>query len=131
MATRVLFMYGSDATEDQRLLHFSNCLGDFNATWASVGAVEGGAATPHAFLLIQDLQATLSCCIAAVEDEAVSGNDGCWAEVLIVSPVDRARSGAASAQDALGAIVELCAIFSRLKALLGWLVTFWDQERQH
>ena len=44
------------ASEHQRALDFLDRLGDLDATGAGVGAVEGGAATPHAFLVVEDVQ---------------------------------------------------------------------------
>jgi hypothetical protein len=38
-----------------RLLHLGNSLGDLDATRASLGAVEGGAATPHTLFIVQDV----------------------------------------------------------------------------
>jgi len=47
------------ATAKYRLLHFGDCFGDFNSSRAGFGAVEGCAATPHAFFVIQNVEAHL------------------------------------------------------------------------
>jgi hypothetical protein len=42
------------------LLYFSNSLGNFNTSRASLGAVEGGAATPDTFFIVQDIKSNFS-----------------------------------------------------------------------
>ena len=37
------------------LLNLSDCLGYFNAARAGLGAVEGGAAAPDAFFVVEDV----------------------------------------------------------------------------
>ena len=96
----------ASAAEDQRALHFLDRLGDLDAARAGLGAVEGGAAAPHALLVVEDLQALVGALVAAVEDEPVRADDRLRAEVLPVAPVDRAGRRARGAQDALGGVVE-------------------------
>ena len=117
-----------DAAENQGALDFLDRLRDLDATRACIGAVEGGAAAPHTFLVVQHLEPLLEAGIATVEDEPVRGHDRCRTEVLTVRPVNRARSGARSAQDALCGVVEASAIVGRLQTLAGGLVAFGDQE---
>ena len=62
------------ALED-RLLHLADRLGDADLAGAGLGAVEDGAAAPHAFAVVQDLQPLVGRVIAAVEDEAVRVHD--------------------------------------------------------
>jgi hypothetical protein len=38
------------------LLNFGNRFGDLNSSWTSFGAVEGSAATPDTFFIIQDIK---------------------------------------------------------------------------
>ena len=121
---------GLDAAEDERALDFLDRLGDLDAAWAGIGAVEGGAAAPHAFLVVEHLQALFEPGVAAIEDESMRGDDSGRAEVLTVRPLDGAGSGAGRAQDALGGVIESCAIFGGLQALAGGLVALGDQERQ-
>ena len=117
-----------DGAGQDCLLDLGDSLGHLDASWASVGAVEGGAAAPHAFLVVQDLQTHVSAFVTRIEDEAVRVDDRGWAEVLAVGPEHWAGAGARSAQDALGGVVEDFAFFGRLDALLGWLVALGDQE---
>ena len=108
------------------MLNFGNCLGYFNATWAGIGAVESGAAAPHAFFVVKDFKASVCSRITAVEDEPVGGNNRSWAEVLLIGPKNGARSGAGSAQNAFGGVVEPGTILSGLNAFFGGLVTLGD-----
>jgi hypothetical protein len=48
------------ATAKDRLLDLSDSLGNFNSSRAGFGAVEGGAATPDTFFIIQDIQSNFS-----------------------------------------------------------------------
>jgi hypothetical protein len=52
------------ATAQDRLLHLGNSLGHLDATRARLGAVEGGAAAPHTFFIVQDIEANLGTLIA-------------------------------------------------------------------
>ena len=117
-----------DGAREDCLLDLGDSLGHLDATWACFGAVEGGAAAPHAFLVVQDLQAHVAGIIAGVENEAVCVHDRSRAEVLAIGPEDRAGAGARGAQDALGGVVEALAVLSGLVAFLGWLVALGDQE---
>src|SRR5512143_1408381 len=67
---------GSDPAEDQSALDLLDRLGDLDAARAGLGAVEGRAAAPHAFLLVEDLQALVSPVVAGVEDEPMRVDDG-------------------------------------------------------
>src|SRR5699024_5101604 len=67
-------------------LDLGDGLRDLDATRAGLGAVEGRAATPHAFLVVEDLQSLIPGHIARVEDEAVSVHDRSRTEVLPVRP---------------------------------------------
>src|SRR5690625_6176169 len=63
----------SDAAADHSLLHLGDRLGHLDAARACLGAVEGGAAAPHALLGVEDLQTLLAGIIARIEDEAKIG----------------------------------------------------------
>src|SRR2546421_1980183 len=119
----------SDPARDQGALDLLDRLGDLDATRARVRAVERRAATPHAFTVVEDLQALLAALVARVEDEAVRVDDRGRAEVLTVVPEDRAGRGARRAQDALGGVVEPLAVLRGLQALTRRLVALGDQER--
>ena len=107
-----------------------NCLGDLDTARARIGAVEGGAATPDALFVIEDLKAGGGAGVTTVENKTVRGNNRCWAEVGLVGPKYRAGSGACRTQNALGGVVEPRAVFSGLNTFLGGLVALWDQERK-
>src|SRR5680860_620863 len=119
------------AAEDERSLHFLDGLGDLDATWAGLGAVEGRATTPHTLLVIEDLQTLVGALVAAVEDEPVCADDGLRAEVLPVGPVHRARRRARRAEDAFGGVLEPLALLLGLQVLAGRRVAVGDQERHH
>src|SRR6056297_1321114 len=104
---------------------------DLDAARARIGAVEGGAATPDTFLVVEHLETLLEARIATIEDEAVRRDHRGRPEVLPVGPVDRAGGGAGRTQDALGGVIEAGAILGGLQPLAGWLVPLGDQERQH
>ena len=82
----------------QRHFHFGNGPGDFNLTWAGVGAVEGGAAAPDAELFPDHVQPLVGGLVAGVEDKAVGLDDGRRADVLAVGPEAGAGGGAGGAQ---------------------------------
>src|SRR5699024_2862258 len=119
----------SDAAADDGLLHLGDRLGHLDAAGARLGAVEDGAAAPHALLGVQDLQALLTGVIAGVEDEPVRVDDGGWTEVLAVGPEHRARGRACGAQDALGGVVEALALLGGLQPLPAGLLATGHQER--
>src|SRR3954454_18633416 len=120
---------GLDAPEDQGALDLLDRLRDLDAAGAGVGAVEGRAAAPDAFPLVEDLQSLLAAVVAAVEDEAVGVDDGGRAEVALVGPEDRTRRRAGGAQDALGGVVEPLSVRGRLQPLARRLATLRDEER--
>ena len=68
------------------LLDLGNSLGDLNTAGAGLSTVEGGAAAPDAFLIVENLKTHITGVIARVKDEAVGVDDSCGAEVLAVSP---------------------------------------------
>src|SRR6476620_332833 len=105
-----------DLTGEDRLLDFGNRLRHLDASRAGFGAVEGGAAAPHAFLVVQDLQAHVAGVITGSEDEPVGVHDRGRAEVLAVRPEDRAGRRARGAQDALGGVVEALTVLRGLQA---------------
>ncbi len=49
------FQVGLAATAKNSLLDLSDCLGNFNTSRASLGAVEGGAAAPDTLFVVQDV----------------------------------------------------------------------------
>src|SRR5581483_12490506 len=117
-----------EAARDQRPLHFLDRLRDLDATRARIRAVERRAATPHAVLVVQDLQALLTGLVTRVEDEAVRVDDRRRAEELAVVPEHRAGGRARRAQDALRRVVEALAVLRRLPALARRLVALGDEE---
>src|SRR5699024_1147435 len=119
----------SDAAADHSLLHLGDRLGHLDAARACLGAVEGGAAAPHALLGVEDLQTLLAGIIARIEDEAMGVDDGSRTEVLPVGPEHRARGGAGGAQDALGGVVEALTLLRGLQPLPAGLLAAGDQER--
>jgi hypothetical protein len=46
---------GLNPTAQDRLLNLGDCLGYLNTSRASLGAVEGGAAAPDTFFVVQDV----------------------------------------------------------------------------
>src|SRR5699024_7786386 len=76
--------------EQQRALDLLDRLGHLDAAGARVGAVEGGAAPPHALGVVEDLQTLRGALVAGVEDEPVRVDDRRRAEVRPVRPEDRA-----------------------------------------
>ena len=58
-------------------------------------------------------------------------NDRGWPEVLIVGPVDGARGGACSTQDALGGVIEARSVIGRLQAFATRLVAFGNEEGKY
>ena len=102
------------ASAKNRVLYLCDCTGYLDSTRAGFGAVEGGTAAPDTFLVVQDVQAKLGLVVAAVEDEAVSVHDSCWTKVLTVCPEHWARGGAGCAKNALGGVIEACAVFGAL-----------------
>src|ERR1700753_3871842 len=77
----------SDPPREKCPLHLLYGVGDLDPAWARLRAVEGGPAAPDPLAVVQDLQPLLAHCIAAVEDEAVRGDDGRRADVLLGGPV--------------------------------------------
>ena len=67
--------------------------------------------------LADDLETFARGLIAAVEDEAMGGDERGGTEVIVTGPERRAGSGAGRAQNALGGLVETGALFRRLQAL--------------
>src|SRR5690606_25827085 len=61
----------SEGALEDRLLHLGDGLGDLDAARAGLGAVEGGAAAPHAFLVVEDLEAHVSAFVTRIEDETM------------------------------------------------------------
>ena len=96
--------------EEERALDVLDGAGDLDVARAGVGAVEGGAAAPHAFLVVEDLQAHVAGVVTGVEDEPVGVHDRRRAEVLAVGPEHGAGRRARGAQDALGGVVEALAL---------------------
>jgi hypothetical protein len=47
-----------------RLFYLRDCLRHFDTSRASLGAVEGGAATPYALFVVQDVKANLGSFVA-------------------------------------------------------------------
>src|SRR6186997_2055935 len=117
----------SEGARDHRALDLLDRLGHLDATRARLGAVEGGAAAPHALLVVEDLEALGATLVAAVEDEPVRVDDRSRAEVLPVGPEHRAGRGAGGAEDALGGVVEPLALLGTLQPLLGGLVPGRDE----
>jgi hypothetical protein len=98
------------------LLDLGDCFGDFNTPRARLGAVEGGAAAPHAFFVVQNVQANLGTLITGVKNEPVGVHDGCGAKVLAIGPEHGAAGGAGSTQDAFSGVVKACPVFGGLQA---------------
>src|SRR5690606_1528411 len=105
---------GDDAfgrTLTNRQLDFADGARHFDFTRAGGGAVENRAAAPHVVWLGKDVQPFLGRLIARVEDKAMSLNDGRRADIVAVGPEARAGRRAAGAENALGRIVKLFAVF--------------------
>jgi len=77
------------AVED-RFLHLADGLGDLDLAGAGLGAVEDGAAAPHALAVVQPLQPLARRVVAAVEDEAVRVHDRGGAEHRCICRVVKA-----------------------------------------
>ena len=99
-----------------------NGLSDLDAARASFAAVEGGAAAPHAFFVVQNLETLGTSAVAAVENESVSIDDCSWTKVRAICPEHWAGGGAGSTQDALGGVIESGAILGALQTFLGGFV---------
>src|SRR4051794_25353581 len=120
------------APAQHRLFHLGDRLGDLDAAWARLGAVEGGAAAPGALFVVQDVEPHVAGVVARVEDEAVRVDDGGRPEVLPVGPEHGARRGACRAENALGGVVEDLSVDDRLDALLALGGRgVGDEERLH
>jgi hypothetical protein len=113
---------GSRLSAQDGLLDLCDCLGYLNTARAGLGAVEGGAATPNALFVIQDVNANLSTLVSGVKDKAVSVHDCGRAKVLTIGPEHWAAGGAGCTQDALGGVVEASSVLRGLQALLLRLV---------
>ncbi len=72
---------------DHRHLHFTDGFGDLDLTRAGFGAVVRGVAARYAICLRENLQTFTSSFIAAVEDKAVSGDDGSRAVIFAIRPI--------------------------------------------
>ena len=115
--------------EHQRALDLLDRLGHLDAARAGLGAVEGGAAAPHAVDLVEDVEPLRCGFIAAVEDEPVGIDDRGRTEVAALVPVDRAARRAARAQDALGGVVVAGAVGLALDAFPRRRIAAGDQVR--
>src|SRR5919107_1313747 len=67
---------------EQRALDLLDRPGDLDPARAGLRAVEGRAAAPHTFLVVQDLQSQVGSLVPAVEDEPVRVDNGGGPEVL-------------------------------------------------
>ena len=101
-----------------RALEFADRHRHLDLARAGHGAVVHGVAARQAAGLADDLQALGGGLIAAVEDEAVRGDQRGRAEVIVAAPERRAGGGAAGAQDALGGVIEALALLGALQAFL-------------
>ena len=108
---------GAGGALEDRLLHLADGFGDADLARAGLGAVEDGAAAPHAFAVVQDLQPLVRRVVADVEDEAVGVHDGRGAHEVLVGPEAGAAGGARRAQNALRGVVEALAVVHGLPAL--------------
>ena len=70
--------------------YVSDCLRHLNTAGACVGAVEGGATTPHTLFVVENLETRGSILIARIEDEAMRVDDCGRPKVLTVGPEHRA-----------------------------------------
>src|SRR5699024_10163018 len=77
---------GSESALQDRLLDLGDGLGDLDAARAGLGAVGGGAAAPHAFLVVEDLQTHVPALITRIEDETMRIDDRGRTEVLPIGP---------------------------------------------
>jgi len=89
-----------------RLFHLGDGLGDLDLARTGERALEDRPAAPDA-LHVQERRGVLGrAVVAAVEQETVRLHDRRRAGIFPVRPENRAGGGAASAQDALGRVVE-------------------------
>ena len=101
-----------------RRLDFADGLGDLDFARTGQGTVKDGMAAVDAKNVIQYLEPFGCSAVATVKDEAVGGDDGRRADILVVGPEGGTGGGTASTQDALGGVVEALAVFLALIAFL-------------
>ena len=106
VSLRVLQSPGLEGSRQNSLLDLGNSLSDLNATRASLGAVEGCAAAPHTFFIVEDFQTQIPSVITRIEDKTMRIHDGRRTEVLTVRPENGARGGTSRAQNTLCGVVE-------------------------
>src|SRR6266480_3036330 len=87
-------------------------VGDWDAAWAGVGAVEDGTAAPHAVALAEDGESFGGTLVAAVKDEAMRVDNRGGSNPVGVAPDGRAGAGTCAAQNAFCALV--------ITVALGW-----------
>ena len=105
-------LFGFGVVVDDGALDLLDKVGNRDATWAGVGAVEDGAAAPYAVALAQDSESLGGTLVAAVKDEAVRVDNRGGSNPVGIAPDGRAGAGTGTAEDAFCALV--------ITGALGW-----------
>src|SRR5690349_16071728 len=101
---------------EQGLLDLADSSRHVDAARARLHAVENRPAAPHALGGVQDFQAVFRALVAAVKNEAMSGDDRRRPNVVRVGPERRAGSGAGAAQDAARRVLVALALAGCLQS---------------
>lgn len=74
------------ASEEYGLFHFADGSGDVDVSGTRLHTVEDGAAAPHAFPFVQNIQAFFCTLITTVEDKPMGLDDGSRTDILVIGP---------------------------------------------